>query len=453
VTTDPANGEFTIYEGIGRDSAFDAFGDLVGQLTATAGSINLTEQNQGSTSTSTPCDDTTDGCPTDSAWSTDDTPLNGSTTAIVWETSPALAHNGTNEIPDNSNSRNVFVVHLMDSYGNLTSGGDSFTDITAAGAGELGECDTFTIINPCLNPDYATSEPTSPGNPPASEIDHKFAGSFLDNDTQRRFVVDSGSGSGYDPNDVSTPTGAQLLTADWKVPMTTFDTPPSGGVTHTNGDATDHITVNYYHQVPSHFTFNTIPNNTPHTGVVVTVQTNVKDQFFNAVPAQDVSFVRSGNSNCTDTREDTETDTFGSAGFSFTCQTAGAQDVTVVVRDPSGVEEGRNVQAINFKGTQITKKNERPHLTGSSHKKGVVKLHLSTKPTVKGATVHFYRITAAGGHSLIASGHTNSSGLAHAKLKGLKGGKKYRFDAKVVGLSRAKYKSHLSNTKKIKVHK
>jgi hypothetical protein len=459
VTTSPLNGQFTVYVSIGRNSTFDEDGVVDTHLSGTAGGSAIPETYSGSQSSTAECNPTTSntdpttGCPAFSFWTTDDQPLNGGTTTIVWETSPPLSHSGVNQIPSNSGEENVFVVHLTDQFGNLTSGGDTELDLVSTGAGEIGDCHGgFSVINPCLDPEYVDFEPGSNNHAPSATLTHHFGGSYNDPETERRFVIDSGVNN-PDPDEVATTVGPETLQAQWDAPVQTFNgTGSEDGTTTGFPGITDTYQQNFYQQVVSHTTFNTIPGNSVKTGVVVTVQGNVKDQFNKPVPDQDVSFLRSGNASCTDTRENTTTDSFGSAGFSFTCQNPGAQNVTIVVTDPHGVEEGRGVQTIHFNGNAITKVTEKPGLTSSSPKAGVVKLHAKTHPSLKHATVHFYRITAAGGHKLIASAKTNSSGVAHTKLTGLKHGKKYHFDAKVVGLSKSKYRSKLSNTVTQKVH-
>jgi hypothetical protein len=85
----------------------------------------------------------------------------------------------------------------------------------------------------------------------------------------------------------------------------------------------------------------------------------VKDQNGNPVQGDQVQFIRSGpNPNGTDcTATSTPgpnqpgaltTNSSGQAGFSFTCNTAGTQQVTIIVSDPSGNELARGTQTVTF---------------------------------------------------------------------------------------------------------
>jgi len=448
VTTDN-NGQFTVFEGIGRDQAFDNTGLVVGTLKGVANGVTLSETVPDQTATPVTCDtpdpDTNqpqDGCPSGTAWTTDSQPLNGGTLALKSITKPALATSGTNEIQVGGKTDNaIFVLNLTDQFGNLTSAGGNNVTLTAAGAGELFRCVAtgipsvaYSATDPCEDPNNGAF--SQPGGVPTYTINNA-SGSYnqlfaADGSTvQNRFGVDSAGDS-----------GTQTLKASWDAPITTFSafTPATStvpAVATYDGSKTNTVTVtvtiDYYIPVPTTFTFSTTPSNSVRAGTVVTVSVTVKDQKGVGIENETAQFFRSGpttesGTSCSDTKGANDTNIDGKAGFSFTCTNPSTQVVTVVVTDASGNEIARSTQTVHFTG--------KVHISASincfSPRKHQVTCKVHVSPKFKGLTVVFFN---AKGHR-VGSDTTNSHGNAFLRKKHMKSGKHHTYSAHVKHSSR-----------------
>jgi len=437
VTTD-ANGQFSVYEGIARDSAFDLNGNLTATLKATSGSATLTESQSGQSASTASCPGNP-GCATGTDWTTDDAPLNGGDIKFSWITTPALSDSATNEIQNGGTHEvNIAVLHMTDQFGNLTSAGGSSADVTATGAGELFFCSTYTASDPCHTRGAVTfTQPN--GTPTYSDT---FEGSYnqafdnLGNETQDRLGVDS-AGAQTD--------GLQTLTASWDAPVTTFSafvagtstTPAIASYNTDTKTVTDTVKNDFYTPVAKSVTFATTPSNHVGTGVVVTTSATVKDQHGQGIEGLSVQFIRSGpttnsGTSCSMTNDLSHTNAAGQAGTSFTCTNASKQVVTIVVQDASGNELARGTQTITF-GAVKTHISATIHCT--SPRKHVLKCKVHVSPKISGLTVVFKRVTASGTHS-IGVRITNANGVAKLVKKHLKSGKHWHVKAHVRATSR-----------------
>jgi len=480
VTTD-TNGQFTVTNGIGRDSAFDQNGNLVATITATSGGTTLTEsQGTGNSPSGTSCPAA--GCAAGTAWTTDAMPLNAGSIKIVSvpnsSTEPSLSDSSTNNIPVNDNNGNptgksrTIVVHLTDQFGNLTSGGSTATSATLPGLPSLSTSGVGTLQH-CVNPGaYSTGstcsntsnnsntagQSASSGGPAATtstdstgtttvtyvNVRGSYDSLFSSNGTptQDRYIASNATvvcapfctfGAGQ--------TGTQTLAAAWNGPKTTFNTFAAGTsttpaiATYTLGVSaqSDTVKINWYNQnAQPVVTFSTTPSNTVKHGTVVTVSATVKDQFGNPIAGDFVQFVRSGpnpnnGTDCSATNGGANTNAAGKAGFSFTCNTPGTQVVTIVVQDGSGNELARGTQTIKFTGTTSSKR----HITAVINCFSPIKHHVVCKvhvtPKIKGLTVKFRN---AGG-KVVGVDDTNRHGNAYFRKAHMKSGKHHRYHAHV----------------------
>ena len=308
-------------------------------------------------------------------------------------TSPALSHTSTNNVPANSDSMRIFVVRLKDQFGNLTSGGHSSVYFTATGAGGFGYCDGYDVVNPCQDPQFQSGADVN--NVPDGSVQRQLRGVLPR--PQRGAPVLRLDQTATD--DTSFGTGPQNLKVDWKAWCRRSPRLPRSQ-DRTTTDLTDSSNQNYYHQIPTHVVFSTLPKNTVGRGTVATVEANVKDQFNTGIPDQDVQFIRSGpNPNGTDcsTRKNSTRPTSSFCRFPFTCNTTGVQKVTVIVTEPgSNVEEGRGVQTVTFTGPSTKPKTEKPTLSAKVHKHHKVRLSATTHPSLTGnRQINFYEIRTA----------------------------------------------------------
>jgi hypothetical protein len=439
-TTNPG-GYFTVTLGIGRDTALDATGLVVTTVKGSVGSgSSLTETNEavnnnnppapnsfyvpssgpGSCTTPATTNNTDAGCPTNFEWSTQNTPLNGGSVKIVSvpnsSTEAPLSDTATNNIPNESanNSTDIsertFVLHETDQFGNLIQDGGGSTTLTLTGTGEVGSCDNpggYSNTATCQNQDSgAFSQPSGVNTYTVTPAAASYTTAFGPGGAplQQRYYVDS------DGN-----TGTATLTATWAAPVTTFATytaPTSSGTpgaatyNRTTSNKTDVVALNFYNQVATTVTFNTVPSNTVPAGTLVTVEATVKDQFGNPIVGDTAHFTRSGpnpnnGTDCTATTSDPNspaTDSTGTAGWSFTCNTPGTQTVQVIVTDQSGNRVGQpGVQTVTFTNGTVTSPTPTPTSTSTTPPPG----NKSTLPAFRnGSTVILGTLAGAGAQSI-----------------------------------------------------
>lgn len=442
------------------------------------------------------------GCPVNLVWTTNEAPLNGATAKdvvvpairnpnnnfITTENNDNATDTGTNNVPDVD--RVVFMVQLTDQYGNLTSNkgapSASQVSITKTGAGNLVACSGFSAVDACTG--FGTAIPGAV-QPDGSivQLAQPVLGSYtnLVAGLQNRFEADAntptaggtttvvdcypgtgcpGGGTSGNPgvND-----GTQTDTTSWNPETTTFAT---GFITGSASSAsfgnetlgaaatasTDTLTINFYNQLAQAVvTFSVKPGHKVPTSTAVTVASTVLDQFKNPIVNATLQVVRSGanEASCTPVQDSNSnqyipTNQAGKAGYTFSCNQAGASTVNVVVTGPGGTQLAAGKEVIHFTGSSAHLTREKPKL--SLHLKGhKLALKVKTHPAVHGKTVMFYRLKHGLPH-LVGAAKTGKSGKATLHLK-LKSGKKYHFEAKVAGLKATKFNSKFSKTKTIKV--
>jgi len=425
------------------------------------------------------------GCPTGTPWTTDAAPLNGGSVKIVSVPNSAsekpLSDTATNNIPvNNTNGQptaqsRTFVVHLTDQFGNLTSGGSTGSSannaglptLSSTGVGTLAHCtggSAYNNTSTCNNATGGSNSPAGTGpnanggtttttdaNGVTTVTFPNVRGSYLaafssaGAPTQDRYIASNiavicnpfpfcGNTAGQ--------FGTQTIVASWNAPTDKFNTFTAGSAaapaiaTYTAGSSTmtDTVKINWYNQNSKvSATFTTTPSNKVKPGVVVTVSATVLDQFGNPVQGDNVTFVRSGpnpnnGTDCSATNGAQNTNASGQAGFTFTCNTAGVQHVTVVVTDGSGNELARGVQTITFTG--------RIHITATINCFSPRAHHITCKvhvsPKISGLVVDFFNKNGKNIHS----DDTNKRGNAFMRLSHKKSGKHYRFAAHVKRSSR-----------------
>jgi hypothetical protein len=355
--TTGANGVFTVTLGIARDSAFDDAGlvSAVVSGVAAGSSSTLPTTNTGNGTANQTCTTTTAGCPNATAWSTKTTPLNGGTVSFKAVDGNSIA--GTpNHVP--TTQARVYVVQATDQFGNLTNDAADPNAITLAAKGqpELWKCGSYTTTNPCSGLNTVGGAIASDSNGVQTRTYATVTPSYnalFDSagvTTQQRYEA------------ASSIAGTQTDTATWKAPVTTFNTfaPATASapavVTYAQTTATKTATVVfdfYVQNAQPVVTFATTPSNSVSTGTTATVSATVKDQFGAPIQGANVQFIRSGNndSSCTPTYPygyTQSTNAQGMAGFSFTCNTAGTSNVSIIVSDGSGNELARGTQSVTF---------------------------------------------------------------------------------------------------------
>jgi len=445
-TTD-ANGQLTVSTSIARDAAFDQAGAVVAQVTAAAGGVTLIESVPSQSASTTTCNAPGTpapnapqaGCPTGSAWTTDAAPLNGGSVSIVSvpnpnsSTEPALDSTKTNNVPNNQTR--VFVIHLTDQFGNLTSGGAaSGVTLTKTGVGDLFRCTgapAYDGSDSCLNPTNNGTNSTDANGVTTTTYTNVKGSYTAFTSAQSRFEASPKPFTGG-----SNQSGTQTLTASWAAPVTTFNTfaaGPPAVATYSTSTATKTatVTINWFTQTEQAVvTFSTTPSNRVKHGTVVTVSATVKDQFGNPIAGDNVQFVRSGpttgnGTSCTANGNGAgqQTNAAGQAGFSFTCNNVSTQVVTIVVQDGSGNELARGTQTIHFTG--------KVHISASINCFSPTKHHVVCKvhvsPRFKGLTVNFFN---AGGRK-VGTDDTNRHGNAYFRKAHMKSGRHHSYHAHV----------------------
>jgi hypothetical protein len=445
------------------------------------------------------------GCAVDGAWTTAEEPLNGGTakllaipaisqpnnSAITTENNFTVDDTKTWDVPDAD--RVAFVIHMTDQFGNLTAGSPQMNAVgvnaevptlTKTGPGTVYGCTGaggFTATNACVGPSTLGITPTAqPDGTVTQTITKGVIGSYnnlVSDGTgagsvpngQIRGQVDTGgpntgygTGSGPGVND-----GTTVLTLSWAAPTNKWEhfhatTPATGNtVAGTAAAVTDTFTLNFYNQLAQPVvTFTVKPGSSVRTGTAVTAEATVIDQKGNPVVLQLVQFVRTGanESSCkpiqdTNANQGILTNTSGVAGYTFSCDSAGVSNVSMVVTGPGGIQLAQGREAITFTGEVVSgaAKTEKPGLKITSPRKHVLKLKATTHPSLKHVSVHFYKVNKHGKKHLVGADGTNKHGKAHILVKHLKSGKHYRFKARVVHLSTSKYKSKYSKVKSHKV--
>ena len=438
VVTD-LNGQFTVTVADGRDIGFDDDGNVAVSLTATASGVSVSPRNAGTGATTAPACATTPataGCnAAPLVFTTRGMAVNGSTVAIVPVDGTTFAA-GTNNVP--TVQTRTFVLQVKDQYGNLTQGsggagestGTARNDLSLVktGQGDVVFCGrgTSTATNPCHGDDGPTNT-TPENNGTTTDTFAGLRGSFTNLLEQERFQSDFGD-----------TVGTQVLTATWIAPVTNYlvsPQPAAPAAPRTNlidgfdqtktSTQTDTVTLNFYVQQPTNITFDTTPaSGTAAAGTVVTVSANVKDQFMQPVPNASVQFFRSGTSNnCTATASNGtgfgggfQTNAAGRAGFSFACQDASTQNVTIIVSDSTGNELGRGLKTITFTSNGGT-----PNGGGTGDATFILGTHViaagqTTKVVVTGTPGDnvnlFVKGAGASVYTLLVTLHPNASGVA-----------------------------------------
>jgi hypothetical protein len=506
-----ANGQFVASLGIAKDAGFDDDGTVVAavsdgsivpqvpgnnnvptssQCSSQAGAGALTVFPNTTAPTTESANTANGGCDVNVAWTTDEAPLNGGTakyvvvpsiknpnnTFIGSENNYGATDTGTVNVPDVD--RVVFVTHLTDQFGNLTSnrGAAPATEasIVKTGPGNLIECTAFTQVDACSAGSHAnTTGATQPDGtttqrviPVLGSYTNVVAGSH----GQYRYEADASDPSGALPvnNSAGSGTpgvndGTQTDVLSWNPETSTFTAYTAAGTsaafaTFASGTATtastDTLTFNFYNQLAQPvITFSVKPGHKVPTSTAVTAAAKVLDQFNNPITDQLVQFVRSGpnEASCTPVQDEDNssitTNAAGVAGFTFSCNMPGTSTVSIVVTGPGGTQLAQGKEAIKFTGSGTHVAKEKPTL--KVHAKGHhVTLKIATHPKVHGKTVMFYRLKHGLPH-LVGAAKTSKSGHAKLHLK-LKSGK-YHFEVKVAGLKATKYNSKYSKTKTIKV--
>ncbi|HVW82095.1 MAG TPA: hypothetical protein VHB69_14280 [Mycobacteriales bacterium] len=435
------------------------------------------------------------GCQEDVVWTTRETPLNGSTAkfavipplaspnnvSIASENNFDASDSGTINVPDQA--RVVFVIHAKDQFGNLTSdAGDTNMTLAKTGPGALRVCGLgaatstdacvggggLVNTNPVTQPDGTVNQTINAGNVIAS---------YLDLPAQFRYQADTSSSTGgagntgYGSTTPSVNDGITTMTLSWFPPTTTFKASPTpAAVTSTTAGVaqyvagkaatavTDTLTLNFYNQLSQPVvTFDVKPGNSVGTSTAVTVTATVLDQHGNPLVGQGIQVVRSGanEKSCTPIQNAANavifTNTSGVAGYTFSCDTPGASNVSMVVTGPGGIQLASGREVVTFTGQAIggglTK--EKPTVRITAPKRHQLVIHAATHPSLSHVTVHFYKVKHGLKH-LIGADKTGPAGHAHLKVKHLKSGSHPRYTARVVHLS-DKYKSKYAKAHKHRV--
>ena len=437
------------------------------------------------------------GCQEDIAWTTQEQPLNGGSAklaaiaplsspnnvSIPTENNFNASDSGTVNVPDQS--RVVFVVHATDQFGNLTSdAGDAGMSMVKTGPGSVWVCGlgTGTGINACPAPPalVPSGAPVSQPDGTFKQTNNAVVASYQNLPAQFRYQADTAplpggpANNGFGTTTPSVNNGTTTIVLTWTPPTTTFTavtagtstTPTTANYVAGTGPAvTDTFTLNFYNQnTQPVVTFNVKPSNSVQTATAVTVTATVVDQFGNPLvlpgaAAGGVQFIRSGGneSSCRPIQDNQQatiypTNTSGVAGFTFSCDSPGVSTVAVVVTGPGGIQLATGQEAIKFTGPPLaggSTKKEKPGFSITSPNKHTLVLHAFTRPTLKGVTIHFYRVVH-GVKRLVGASKTGAAGHAHLTIKHLKSGKRYSYAAKAVHLS-TKYHSVLSKVHSHKV--
>jgi hypothetical protein len=428
------------------------------------------------------------GCPVDTVWTTREQPLNGGTakySVIAPITSPsntvqagennfAATDTTTANVPDID--RVDFVVHITDQFGNLTSDVDPFSGsgnqptITKTGPGWLYVCGGYSAVSACTS-GASTGTLTAQSDGTTKQVDSHVIGSYnnvASNGTlgsQVRYQADDTNAGGpavinlHYPCNANIPgsctggneaapgvnDGTQTDVLSWSAPTTQFDQVIGFVVSTKAGTATaqtDTLTLNFYNQLAQPVvTFTTSPASKVQTSTAVTVSATVVDQFKNGIVAQLVQFVRSGANEATCTpiqngpgNYTQATNTLGVAGYTFSCDGAGADTISVVVTTPNGNQLARGTVPVTFTGVSTHSTVERPTVNLTSFHAHHLTVHISTSPALgAGRTVDVYRLVNGIKH-LVGQTHTGPKGNASLTFHGLRSGAVWRVAAKVINL-------------------
>jgi hypothetical protein len=436
------------------------------------------------------------GCHVNSLWTTRALALNGGSakflvippvSATAGTSNPGANNvtatdSGTNNVPDVD--RVVFIVNKTDQFGNLTNDGGAYAGdtITKTGAGNILTCTGSSSTNACTGGAAiaGTAQPNGTTTQTVQDVP-----SYTDPGTLVRYEADAATaGSGNpcywggiagNPCSPGSNDGTETVSLSWRAPATTF-TAYAAGTSATGAFATysaagatqataltDTLTLNLYNQLANlTVTLGTTPSNTVKPGDTVTVTTTVKDQFGNPVVSANynfnvaVNFVRSGSneSSCVPTQTgnnngNTALDSNGTAGFTFSCNVAGASKVTAAVVGPSNTQLAQGSTIVNFQGSApvVTKKTVHAHIVFcKSPSKHHIRCKVQVSPHFAGLQVTLRSSTG----KFLGTQRTNHLGLVTISHGHLKSHSKVRVHARVAGSGKTKPANSNTVTVRIK---
>jgi hypothetical protein len=402
--------------------------------------------------------------------------------AIDSENNFTVTDSGTINVPDAD--RVVFLVHITDQFGNLTSDGSFFNggnhpDLAKTGPGALYDCIAASSSTDACSDRHLFGTQTTQADGTIDQDYPDVVGSYLNVTSQNRFQADTSdfgdSNGGYGDTTPSVNDGTQTDVLSWAAPTNTFATFIAGSpavATFASGSATsasDTYTLNFYNQLAQPVvTFSVSPGNKVATSTAVTVTATLVDNHGNPIVGVDepgvsdsdsglLQVVRSGanESSCTPVQnlenETLFTNTSGVAGYTFSCDAPGVSNVSMVVTGPGGTQLAQGRESITFTGTAVHTTVERPTVSLTSFNKHHLTVHVATSPALGASrTVNVYRLVNGLKH-LVGQTHTGPAGKAALTLSGLRSGAKWRVSAKVINLGvnyRSEYSTAVTKTVK-----